>query len=127
MTTLEQLAGGFADAQLSTVSWKLPPVTLFFQSTSNRLRPMLKFADGSNTMPSVVLSDFSAFNCGLPANTPEICVPDSPVTGSLTCVKNVAIDGEISGSVGARKPRPQFARSSSHGAALNFRPNFGVV
>ena len=78
-------------------------------------------------MPIVELIDFSAFRFGLPAKTPEIWTPFVPVTGSLTWLKNVATDGLISGRVGARKPRPQLARISSDGAALNFRPNFGVI
>src|SRR5207244_1375900 len=127
MTVVAQLAGAVGNAQLFTVTWKLPPVTRFFQSISYRLRPILKLAEGSNTIPTVVLVDFSACSCGLPANTPEIWMLFCPVIGSLTCVKKVAMDGEISGRVGARNPRPQFARNSSHGVALNFRPNLGVV
>src|SRR5688572_12638214 len=120
MTTSEQLAGGFSSAHALTVAWKLPPVTWSFHLTSYQLKPTLKFGVGSRTKPTVVLSDFSALRPGLPANTPEMLMPVCPVTGSFTVVKNVATEGEISGSVGARKPLPQFARSSSHGAALNF-------
>ena len=110
-----------------TVAWKLPPVTWSFQSTSYRFKPRLKLGLGSKTTPIVVLVDFSALRAGLPAKAPEILKAWPLNTGSLIWVKNVATDGEISGSVGARKPLPQLARNSRNGAALNFRPSLGVT
>src|SRR3954468_23878508 len=98
---------------LFTMDWKDGDETMFFQSIWYQFTPRLKLFVGSQMKPAVVLSDFSGCRAGLPANTPEICTPDAPVTGSFTCTKNVATDGEISGSVGARKPLPQFARNSS--------------
>ena len=45
----------------------------------------------------------------------------------MTELNDVAVAGEISGNVGARKPLPKFALNNSDGAALNFKPNFGVT
>src|SRR5436190_553256 len=106
--------------------WKLGAETIFFQSILYQLSPTLKFWFGSKMKPAVVLSDFSGSRFGLPANTPEICTPFTFVSGSLTCWKKVATDGEISGRLGARKPLPQLARSRSESVALNFAPTFGV-
>src|SRR5688572_25871603 len=87
---------------------------------------MLKFWLGSKMMPAVALSDFSGERVGLPAKTPEMLAA-AFVTGSMTAVKNVATEGEISGSDGARKPLPQFARSRIELVGLNLMPTFGLV
>src|SRR5438128_2452519 len=114
-------------SRLLTIDWKLGEETMFLQSIWYQFRPTLIFCVGSKMNPIVELSDFSAFSAGLPANTPEICTPLAPVTGSFTCTKKVATDGEISGSDGARNPRPQFARISHALLGLNLMPTFGVV
>src|SRR5512134_2501704 len=98
-----------------TTDWNESEPTMFDQVIWYQSMPMLNALLGSHTIPRFVLRDFSGCSNGLPANTPETCTPVWSVAGSLTCTKNVATEGEISGSDGARKPRPQLARNSSSG------------
>ena len=70
---------------------------------------MLKSGVGSRIIPNDWLTDFSGFSAGLPAKLPETRIAFWLVTESLTWTKNVADDGEISGSDGARNPRPRAA------------------
>ena len=54
-------------------------------------------------------------------------MPVKLFAGSLTVEKTKAREGVISTSDGARKPRPQLARSNTSGVGLNFSPSFGFV
>src|SRR5258706_16395512 len=115
-----------AGSPIFAMDWKLGEATMFFQSMRYTFNPMRKVWFGSKTIPNVELGDFSACRLGLPANTPEILV-ETFVRGSITVLKNVATEGEISGSVGARKPRPQFALKSNSRVGVNLMPSLGVV
>ena len=55
----------------------------------------------------------------------ETWTPVWLVNGSSTCTKNVATDGEISGSDGARKPRENEPRSSRLSSGCQRSANFG--
>src|SRR5512134_211731 len=95
-----------------TTDWNESEPTMFDQVIWYQSMPMLNALLGSHTIPRFVLRDFSGARFGLPANTPEIWMGVVPPLGvSMTCTKNVATEGEISGSDGARKPRPQLARN----------------
>ena len=108
------------------MSWKLAARTMSVHLIQYQSRLVEKLRVGSNTTPRLALVDFSAFRFGLPANTPEMFWIVS-VCGSFTWTKKVAVEGEISGSVGARKPLPTLPRSATMSFGVYFRPNFGTV